>query len=123
MPRLITARTAENNKNVTLLYSNRMSDTPKFSPYGEQYEYGDIEELNVCLVPLTNSFEADKYGVNLIGSFKVSLTMEQIKNFNEFTHIWIKGLPNEKQETEFVVKKLPTTINYGLMVIEKKVGE
>lgn len=123
MPRLITARTAENNKNVTLLYSNRMSDTPKFSPYGEQYEYGDIEELNVCLVPLTNSFEADKYGVNLVGSFKVSLTMEQIKNFNEFTHIWIKGLPNEKQETEFVVKKLPTTINYGLMVIEKKVGE
>lgn len=123
MPRLITARTAENNKNVTLLYSNRISDTPKFSPYGEQYEYGDIEELNVCLVPLTNSFEADKYGVNLVGSFKVSLTMEQIKNFNEFTHIWIKGLPNEKQETEFVVKKLPTTINYGLMVIEKKVGE
>lgn len=123
MPRLITARTAENNKNVTLLYSNRISDTPKFSPYGEQYEYGDIEELNVCLVPLTNSFEADKYGVNLVGSFKVSLTMEQIKNFNEFTHIWIKGLPNEKQETEFIVKKLPTTINYGLMVIEKKVGE
>lgn len=123
MSRLITARTAENNKNVTLLYSNRISDTPKFSPYGEQYEYGEIEELNVCLVPLTNSFEADKYGVNLVGSFKVSLTMEQIKNFNEFTHIWIKGLPNEKQETEFVVKKLPITINYGLMVIEKKVGE
>lgn len=123
MSRLITARISENNKNATLRYSNRLSNIPKSTPYGEQYEYGDIEELDVCLVPISTSYEADAYGVNLVGSFKVSLTMEQAKLFNEFTHIWVKGLPNDKCETEFVVKSVPTVINYGLMVISKKVGE
>lgn len=123
MARLITARTAENNKNVTLRFSNRLSETSTLTPYGEQFEYGEIEELDVCLVPIANSFEADAYGVNLVGSYKVSLTMEQVKMFNEFTHIWIKGLPDDKVETEYVVKSIPTVINYGLMVISKKVGE
>lgn len=121
--RLITSRTAENNKNVTIKYSNRLSTEPISTPYGEQFEYGEIEELDVCLVPFQSQYEASAYGVNMVGSFKISLTLEDSKKFNEFTHIWLDTSFSDRDEPEYIVKQKPTTLNYGLLVITKKIGK
>ena len=123
MYRLITARTSEINKNVELKFSNRTADEPIITPYGESHGYEKYERMKLCLVPLSSTFEANAYGVNLVGSYKATLTKEQSKNFNQHTHIWIEEEPEDLEEPEYIVKNVPTTLNYGLLVIAKKVGE
>lgn len=124
MARLCTSRVAENNKNVTIFFANRKSNTPTTTRYGEEvYEYGEIDCLEVSLMPFDTEVEAKAYGVSLLGGRKATLTVEQGKNFNEFTHIWLSRQPDAaRQNTEYIVKDLRTTLNVSVLVIDKKDG-
>lgn len=122
--RLCTTRNAEINKNVELKYANRVSDVPAVSEYGdEQYEYGDIQSIFVCVMPFKTEVEAKAYGVSLLGGRKATLTVEQASLFNEFTHIWVDKEPDsEGQDSEFYVKDNSKTLNGALLILEKKDG-
>ena len=122
--RLCTARNAENNKNTILRYANRASDEAIVTVYGDEYfEYGEVECLEVCLMPFKTEVEAKAYGVSLLGGRKATLTVEESKNFNEFTHIWVDTEPdNDLQNSEFIVKDISTTLNGSVLVLEKKDG-
>ena len=117
-------RNAENNKNATLLFANRVSSEPTVSEYGDEYfAYGDVESLEICLMPFKTAVEAKSYGVSLLGGRKATLTLTQGSLFNEFTHIWIDKEPDkEKQDSEYYVKNIIPALNSCLLIIEKKDG-
>lgn len=123
MARLCTSRVAENNKNTVLWFANRLA-TPTQTMYGEEiYEYGEINCLEVCLMPFKTEVEAQTYGVSLLGGRKAILTLEQGKMFNEFTHIWVGKQPeNSEQETEYFVQDLQPTLGTSVLIIDKKGG-
>lgn len=122
--RLCTARTAENNKNTLLRYANRVSDVAERNSYGDEYfEYGEVECLEVCLMPFKTEVEAKAYGVSLLGGKKATLTVEEGKLFNEFTHIWVEAEPDDDlQNSDYIVKDISTTLNGSVLILEKKDG-
>lgn len=124
MARLCTSRVAEINKNTELWFANRKSNTPTETNYGEEiYEYEEASRLEVSLMPFETEVEAKDYGVSFIGGRKAVLTIQQGKLFNEFTHIWVNRKPDvERQNSEYIVKDLQTTLNVSVLIIDKKDG-
>lgn len=122
--RLCTARNAENNKNVCMKIANRISDKPEVSKYGDEfYAYGDIVSLELCLMPFDTEVEAKSYGASLLGGRRATLTPQQASLFNEFTHIWVNRLPDsERQDSEYIVKDIRTTLNSALLIIDIRDG-
>jgi len=121
--RKVTMRTAELDKNTVLKISNRTGETQNL-PYGSTiYSYGDIEEIDCCLLPLDSVYQAQAYGVTFIGTKKAVLTIEQGEKFNMFTHIWIDSTPDtDKQNSEYVVKYCKKVLTNYLLVISKVQG-
>ena len=121
--RNVTARTAEINKNAVIKIANRTGEVIKLPYNVEQYIYGDIQAIECCLMPFDNAYQAQAYGVSLIGGKKVSLTVEQAKLFNEFTHIWVdKEPPTDKQYPEYKVRQISITLNNGVLILDKVEG-
>lgn len=119
--RVSTARNAENNKNATLKYANRVSDTPTVSEYGDEYyTYEEPGCMEACVMPFKSAIEAKAYGVSLAGGRKVTLTPEECSLFNEFTHIWIEAEPSD--ESEYYVKNVIPALHSCLLIIERKDG-
>lgn len=124
MARLCTSRVAENNKNKQIWFANRKSNTPIQTAYGEEiYEYTEADRLEVSLMPFETEVEAKAYGVSFLGGRKAVLTVEQGKLFNEFTHIWVNRMPDsDRQDSEYIVKDLQTTLSISVLIIDKKDG-
>ena len=123
MSRLITTRTAENNKNTLLKFANRTNDAPTSTPYGEKFTYDKLEEIEVCLLPFNTEAEAQDFGCDMIGGRKATITVEGAKNFNEFTHIWVDATPDEDlQNTEYIVKNVFINLTTAILIINKKAG-
>jgi len=115
-----TMRNAEINKTIALKYANRTGNITDLGFGVNQFEYGTVNEMNVCLLDFSDAFEAQAYGVNLTGGKKATLTFEQAIQINEFTHLWIETTPStDKQNSEYKVVKTPQVINSGLLIIEK----
>ena len=121
--RVITTRNAEINKNTVLKISNRTGNKVDLG-YGEtEYEYGEIQELDVFAKPINNVYEASAYGVSITGGLKLSLTMQETLLFNEFTRIWINTTPSsDKDNPEYYVSSNQPVLTTGTVVIDKVDG-
>lgn len=74
-------------------------------------------------MPFETEVEAKAYGVSFLGGRKAVLTVEQGKLFNEFTHIWVNRMPDsDRQDSEYIVKDLQTTLSISVLIIDKKDG-
>ncbi len=116
-------RNAEINKNTIIKFANRTGNKLELSYGVECQEYGEVQTLKCCAMPIENAYQAQAYGVSLVGGKRLTLTAEQAKLFNEFTHIWIdKEPPLDKQSPEYKVKQVAITLNNGVVIIDKVEG-
>ena len=116
-------RTLKRNKKTTLFYSNRVEEVQ--TEWGSTIStYGEICSFDVFALPITNPYEAQSYGVDLLTSRKVFLDECDICRFNRFTNIWIHCEPNEtKTNSEYRVVEILPTLNGATMIIDKVAGK
>ena len=115
-------RTLKRNKTTTLFYSNRVSETE--TEWGSVVTtYGNICEMDVFMLPITNPYEAQAYGVEALTSAKVFLDKCECCEFNRLTNIWIHQIPSDGNAlSEYKVVEILPHLNGVTMIIDKRAG-